>query len=170
MRAPELCLSLPHHHPGKGTERVISQNTRELPSRQRVEMVHPAVTRQAWPCRRKTSGTPKYQGGSQALRSLLRQETEGRKTKTHPPGRPDEALCVRVRSPGEAELPSRGTKAVSQWGSGPMNETRAGGPPGTTAGWRTCMASVRALMRSLRAGETRGTGAEHSSHPRPPAA
>ena len=50
MRAPELCLSLPHHHPGKGTERVISQNTRELPSRQRVEMVHPAVTRQAWPC------------------------------------------------------------------------------------------------------------------------
>ena len=106
------------------------------------------------------------QGREPSTRSLLRQETEGRKTETHPPGRPDEALCVRVRSPREAELPSRGTKAVSQWGSGPMNDTRAGGPPGTTAGWRTCMASVRALVRSLRAGETRGTGAEHSSHPR----
>lgn len=136
----------------------------------RVEMVHPAVTRQAWPCRRKTSGTPKYKGGSQALRSLLRQETEGRKTKTHPPGRPEEALCARVRSPGEAELPSRGTKAVSQWGSGPMNETRAGGPPRATAGWRTCMARVRALARSLHAGELEGPVLSTALNPGPPAA
>lgn len=105
-------------------------------------------------------------GREPRTRSLLRQETKGRETETHPPGRPDAALCVRVRRPREAELPSRGTKAVSQWGSRPMSETRAGGPPGTTAGWRTCLASVRALGRSLRAGETRGAGAKHSSRPR----
>lgn len=102
------------------------------------------------------------QGREPRTRSLLWQETEGRETESHPPGRPDAALCVRVRSPRKAELPSRGTKAVSQWGSRPMNETRAGGPPGTTAGWRACLASVRALVRSLRAGETRGAGAKRS--------
>lgn len=110
------------------------------------------------------------QGREPRTRSLLWQETEDRETESHPPGRPDAALCVRVRSPRKAELPSRGTKAVSQWGSRPMNETRAGGPPGTTAGWRACLASVRALVRSLRAGETRGAGAKRSSLPGSPAA